>query len=65
MLGPDSRCFLFCSSHEMRFTALPWCKKHQPRVESVDDGGDEEVNEEEAEGGRVRHKWSSFFLRFI
>ncbi|KAK1118038.1 hypothetical protein K0M31_015485 [Melipona bicolor] len=42
----------------MRFTAFaPVLQKDQPRVEPVDDGGDEEVNEEEAEGGRVRHKW--------
>ncbi|KOX79633.1 hypothetical protein WN51_02899 [Melipona quadrifasciata] len=40
--------------HEMRFTAFaPVLQKDQPRVEPVDDGGDEEVNEEEAEGGRT------------
>ena len=50
----------------MRFTAFaPVLQKDQPRVEPVDDEGDEEVNEEEMEGDRVRHKWppgSSFVL---
>lgn len=60
---------LFCTSHEMHFTALPRRKRRESEREREkrratsgvggDDGGDEEVNEEEeAEGGRVRRKCS-------
>lgn len=47
------------------FYCFTVAQKEQSERRSVDDGDDEEANEEDVPAdARVRHKWSSFLVRF-